>query len=94
MITDAVLQAEIDVTLSTQDDTAEANNDYSAVTSAVVTLTPSSTTQPVTVTALEDTLVELAETFSVSIDTVSSPPMSSFGWPDYSVVTINDNDGR
>ena len=95
MTTDAMLQGEIIAILSTSDGTAEeADSDYSPVAAANVTLTPTSTTQLVSVTTLEDTLVELAESFSIIMGVVTSHLMFSTGSPITSVVTINDNDGR
>ena len=77
------------VTVSTSDITATAGSDYTAL-STNVNFAANQTTANVTVTILDDALLEGPETFSVGISTVST--LDSTTTPAVCTVTINDDE--
>jgi hypothetical protein len=77
------------VSYATSDGTAVAPGDYTAA-SGTLTFTPAQATQTVSVKTNDDSIVESAETFNM---TLSNPTGSSnIGIPGSATATINDND--
>lgn len=77
------------VNYATADGTAVQPGDYTAK-SGTLTFTSAQTSQMVNVTTIDDTVVESAETFSMSL---SSPTGgATLGTPSSATATINDND--
>ena len=77
----AAAGAPITVDYATQDDTAAAGSDYTA-TSGTLTIAAGSATGTISVPVINDTVVELAETFFVNLTNASA------------LATISDNQGQ
>jgi hypothetical protein len=79
------------VNYATANGTATAGSDYTAA-SGTLTFTSAQTSKTVSVTTTNDTTVESAETFTMSL---SSPTGgSTVGSPGSATATVNDNDGN
>jgi chitinase len=77
----------VTVTYSTQDGTATAGSDYTAV-SGTVTFAPGETTKSVVVTILGDTVVEPDETFNLLL---SNPGGATLGTGTATATIVNDD---
>ena len=83
---------EVTVSYVTEDDTATAGSDYTALPSATLTFAAGATAMTLTVATLQDTLPEATETFSV---TLSSPTNATLEGGDTTLSgtgTITDDD--
>jgi len=80
-----------DVSYATANGTAAAPGDYTTA-SGTLTFTSAQTSQPVSVTTIDDTTGESAETFTMSL---SSPTGgATLGTPNTATAIINDNDNQ
>lgn len=88
----APLPSDISLTYHTFQGTAAADVDYTEVPSSTVAIAAGSTEHNLTLTILGDTIIENAENFFITIDSVTgaTPPIIADG---NSTVTIFDNDG-
>ena len=82
----------VDFTVSTGDDTATAPDDYTAVSAQLLTIMASETNVDLVLTIVDDTLVEGAEEFTVTISVISLPGGVSLGSQSTATVRITDDD--
>ena len=78
------------VQYATADGTATAGSDYNAVALTTLTFSPGQTTKSVSVTTIDDSLVESSETVKVNLSNASTGASIADA---LGVGTINDNDG-
>ena len=83
---------EVTVTYVTEDDTATAGDDYTALSSTTLTFAAGDTAITLTVATTDDTLHEATETFSVTLSAAANATLEGGGNTLSGTGTITDND--
>ena len=83
---------EVTVSYATEDVTATAEDDYTALPSTTLTFTAGETAKTLTVATADDTLHEPAETFSVTLSAETNAALEGGGTTLSGTGTIDDND--
>ena len=83
---------EVTVSYVTEDDTATAGSDYTALPSATLTFAAGDTAMTLTVATLQDTLPEATETFSVTLSSAANATLEGGGTTLSGTGTIADDE--